>query len=190
VNFTLPLEDDLTVTLHEHRHMEEIYALIDANRAHLDTWFEWPAETRRPEDLRGFVDGSLAMFARGEGFHGGLRCSGRLVGGLSLHNVYRAEHRAEVGYWLAAAEQGKGIVTRAVRGLLDHLFTIEGFRRVEIRAISGNAASRAVAERLGFTYEGTFRHIAYLRGEAVDHAVYSLLVDEWRTRRHAEEETP
>ena len=48
-------------------------------------------------------------------------------------------------------------MTRAVRALATHAFTALGLHRLEIQAATDNARSRAVAERVGFAYEGTAR---------------------------------
>jgi hypothetical protein len=49
----------------------------------------------------------------------------------------------------------------------------------------GNARSRRAAERYGFTYEGTFRKHALVRGRNRDTAWYSLLDREWPAAREA-----
>ena len=181
--FALDLGGGLTLQLYERRHAPELFSLIDQNRAMLDRWFPWPASTRAPEDLHGFIDESLARFARQDGFEGGLRQDGRLVGGLGVHHVDREVGSGEIGYWLAQAAQGRGVITRAVAGLIRYLFEEDGFERIEIRCHPDNRRSRAVPERLGFREEGTLRRIGLLRGRPFDHVVYGLLKDEWQSAR-------
>ena len=71
-------------------------------------------------------------------------------------------------------------MTRSVRALIAKAFLELGFERLDIRADVANARSRAVAERLGFTFEGVLRREAFSGSTYVDHAVYGLLRDEWR----------
>ena len=54
----------------------------------------------------------------------------------------------------------------------------QDMERVEIRAGTGNKRSRAVPERLGFTYEGTLRRAQIVDGKWLDSAVYSMLREE------------
>src|SRR5690242_1807679 len=54
---------------------------------------------------------------------------GVLIGDLGL-NLDENLMQAELGFTLAPAYQGKGYATEAVRGLLDHLFTVKNLHRV------------------------------------------------------------
>jgi hypothetical protein len=57
--------------------------------------------------------------------------------------------------------------------------TLVGYRRYEWKCDALNAPSRAAAERLGFTYEGTFRQAAVVRGRNRDTAWFSVVDGEW-----------
>jgi ribosomal-protein-serine acetyltransferase len=105
----------------------------------------------------------------------------QLVGWAQLE--IEAEARsAEVGYWLDAAHEGRGLVTRTVTALLDHAFGPLGLHRMGLRAVADNARSRAVAERLGFTLEGVLREVAAFPDGRRDLAVYGMLAREWAAR--------
>ncbi|MEX2503047.1 MAG: GNAT family protein [Trueperaceae bacterium] len=180
--FTVPLGPGLRLRLLEARHAEALYELIDANRAHLERWFPWAPSTRGPDDVRGFIQGSLAKFASGDGFDGLIEADGTPVGSMGLHDLHRRESRTEIGYWLTEARQGEGLATRALAGLLPYVFGELDLQRVEIRCDPDNDRSRAVPERLGFTKEGTLRRVAEHHGRRYDHVVYGLLREEWHDR--------
>lgn len=182
--FRLPLDETLSLGLLEARHAVDLYALIDANREHLERWFPWATETNGPEDTRAFIERSLAAFARGEGFDAAaILDEGRLIGSLGLHGMDRGAGKTELGYWLAVEAQGRGIVTRAIAGLLPYLFREMDLHRLEIRIDPANDRSRAIPERLGFTEEGVLREVGVDRGQRYDLVVYSLLRTEWETRQ-------
>jgi ribosomal-protein-serine acetyltransferase len=83
--------------------------------------------------------------------------SGELAGTVDIHDVSRLHGLAAVGYWLGSAYGGRGIMTRAVRTTAELAFTRHRINRLELLAAVGNAPSRAVAERAGFTLEAILR---------------------------------
>jgi RimJ/RimL family protein N-acetyltransferase len=100
-----------------------------------------------------------------------------LLGAVTLHGP--EGHLAEIGYWLAPDARGRGIATRAVRLLTRHAFRAEpALVRIGLRTLRGNDASARVAERCGFTLEGTLRSLEPVRGAFADVVIYSLLRDE------------
>ncbi|MGP2442195.1 GNAT family N-acetyltransferase [Streptomyces sp. JW3] len=82
---------------------------------------------------------------------------------------------AEIGFWGAKEHRGNGYVTEAALTVSRWAFTRLSVDRVEWRAEVGNAASRAVAERAGFTLEGTLRSAINNKGVRRDCWVGSLL---------------
>ncbi|OFS27112.1 hypothetical protein HMPREF3162_02765 [Brevibacterium sp. HMSC07C04] len=72
--------------------------------------------------------------------------------------------------------RGQGFMTAAVRLVTDFAFA-RGAQRVEICVHPDNAASRRVAEKAGFRFEGMRRNGEILRGEVRDLAVYSTIPD-------------
>ncbi|MEU7023292.1 GNAT family N-acetyltransferase [Streptomyces sp. NPDC046203] len=81
----------------------------------------------------------------------------------------------EVGYWLAPEHRGRGYATEVVGALAHWAFTGLGVHRLLWRAEVGNTASRAVAERAGFTVEGVERAGILKDGTARDSWLGSLL---------------
>jgi RimJ/RimL family protein N-acetyltransferase len=99
---------------------------------------------------------------------------GRLVGGTGLHRMDWSVPRFEIGYWCRPSQQGQGLVTEAVCTLARFAFDVLRARRVELRMASTNTKSRAVAERCGFTLEGTLRQDSIgVDGQPRDTLVYA-----------------
>lgn len=86
------------------------------------------------------------------------KASGQLVGATGLHRTVWATPKTEIGYWCRASTTGQGFVTEAVSALATYAFEHIGAVRIEIVTDEQNVASRRVAERCGFTLEGTLRH--------------------------------
>ncbi|MEV5150009.1 GNAT family N-acetyltransferase [Streptomyces sp. NPDC052727] len=98
---------------------------------------------------------------------------GELAAMLAL--TMRSLGTAEVGFWAAKEHRGNGYVVEATLTACRWIFTEVGVDRVEWRAEVGNHASRAVAERAGFTIEGTLRSGLNNKGVRRDCWVGSLL---------------
>ncbi|MBE2998437.1 GNAT family N-acetyltransferase [Nocardiopsis sp. HNM0947] len=120
---------------------------------------------------------SPGMRTRGEGQQWAMTeaDTGRLVGAIGLLRVSWAAMNGELGYWSSPWARNRGYMTEAVvavsRWALD-----QGFRRVEIKAATGNAPSRSIPERTGYTFEGVERSaMPGHGGTRYDLAVYSLL---------------
>ncbi|MBC9725476.1 GNAT family N-acetyltransferase [Streptomyces sp. TRM68367] len=99
--------------------------------------------------------------------------SGELAGTLGI--TMRALGVAEIGFWCAKEHRGKGYVTEATLTAARWAFTHLKIDRLEWRAEVGNTPSRAVAERTGFTLEGTLRAATNHTGVLRDCWVASLL---------------
>jgi RimJ/RimL family protein N-acetyltransferase len=87
----------------------------------------------------------------------------------------------EIGVWLAPHAEGRGLVTRAARLMIDWAFDVRGMARVEWRNVPDNARSIAVARRLGMTRDGVLRSVFPMYGVRRDLDVWSLLATERTT---------
>ncbi len=181
--FTCRIDDALELRPLEHAHAGELYAVVEANRAYLRRWMGWVDRTNSVDDIAAFIRRSLEQHARDDGFVAGLWHDGRVVGTIGMLYLRTEPRRTELGYWLAEALQGKGIVTRGCRRFIDYLFEQTKLNRVEIRCATENHRSRAIAKRLGFKEEGTLRQVQVFDGRLLDHAVYGMLAAEWVAQR-------
>jgi ribosomal-protein-serine acetyltransferase len=178
-NFGFPIGEFDALALLDQRHVATLFALVDRNRDHLRQWLPWVDDTRTVEDIQGFIKRSLQQFADNNGFQLGIWCNGELVGVIGYHYWDWSHRNTEIGYWLGAEFQGRGLMTRACRALVDFAFEELDLNRVEIQASTENTQSRAIPERLGFTLEGIFRQEAWLHGRPTDQALYAMLRQDW-----------
>ncbi len=178
--FALRLDADLALRLRERHHAPELAARIEAERTHLAPAFAW---ARRPaaDVAKRQIDAGLDAFRRGAGWHADLCHRGEVVGAMWLHEPLQGPGGStEVGYWLAQAFEGRGLVTRAMEGLHRHFFEARGLGRVSVAAVPGNVRSEAIARRLGYAPEAVLRaaHVD-ADGHVVDLAFYGLLREDW-----------
>ena len=70
---------------------------------------------------------------------------------------------------------GRGYTTEAVQLLVDYLFAVKKQHRIQLDIVPDNAASKRVAEKCGFTLEGTARGAFFNDGRNQDLLIYSLV---------------
>lgn len=112
----------------------------------------------------------------------------RYSGTLSLRD--EGSRRAELAFGAHPAVRGRGVMSTAVRLLLDWGFKSRDLETVVWWANRGNVASRRVAWRTGFTFGGTVRRWLDHRGEYPDAWVASLHRDDDRAPKSHWLETP
>ncbi|MEU7056396.1 GNAT family N-acetyltransferase [Streptomyces sp. NPDC046197] len=128
-----------------------------------------------PEHAQSFTEQLVPEgWANGSAFTFGVFLpGGDLVGMLGI--TMRSLGEGEVGFWATKEHRGRGYITEAVLAAARWAFTEVSVDRLEWRAEVGNRASRAVAERAGFTLEGTLRSAINNQGVRRDCWVGSLL---------------
>jgi [ribosomal protein S5]-alanine N-acetyltransferase len=88
----------------------------------------------------------------------------------------------EIGYDVFDPHhRGQGIMTEALSLFVDYLFQSTKIHRLQLIIAEGNIASERVAQKCGFTYEGTARQAMFARGKHSDMKIYSLLRHEVET---------
>jgi ribosomal-protein-serine acetyltransferase len=116
------------------------------------------------------------------GFQCGIWFHGVIAGIIGFHSIDWMNKNVEIGYWLGEKFQGRGIVTKTCRTLVDYAFYEYQLNRVQIRCATGNTKSNAIIERLGFIKEGNTRQSEFLYDHYVDLFVYGMTADEWKAR--------
>jgi RimJ/RimL family protein N-acetyltransferase len=107
-------------------------------------------------------------------------------GQTSFLRIDPANGAIEIGHiWFGGTIQRSPATTEAIFLLASHAFDTLGYRRLEWKCNARNGRSRAAAERLGFTYEGTFRNHTVVRDRNRDTAWFSIIDEEWPTIRAA-----
>jgi RimJ/RimL family protein N-acetyltransferase len=106
--------------------------------------------------------------------------TGDAAGMTSLYRVDPEHGQAEVAAVVYARSlQRTPGATEATYLLMRYLFDGLGYRRFEWKCDSLNEQSRQAALRLGFTYEGRFRHHLVTKGRNRDTDWFSVTSHEW-----------
>jgi ribosomal-protein-alanine N-acetyltransferase len=145
-------------------------------------WLPFPQESGQIDGLAWCTEMAQERRDSGNGDHYGVvrREDDRLVGCLWTKRTDWGGRVTEVSYAVAAEARGFGIAAEAVDALAIALILEHGFQRVELRVAPGNTASRRVAEKAGFTYEGLLRNAGYVHSGRVDLEVWSFVAADLR----------
>lgn len=152
--------------------------LLQRNRDFLAPW-----EPVRNDDYF-TVDGqttvirnALRMHATGTHLpHVILDDSGRIVGRVSLNEIVRGPAQySNLGYWVAAAHNGRGLATTAVGDIVRIAFEELGLHRLQAGTLLHNTGSQRVLERNRFVRFGVAAAYVKIAGAWQDHAMYELI---------------
>ena len=173
------IDGDILLKPVECRDAEELFSLTDANRVYLRQWLPWLDSTQSVKDTTKFIEESQKQLKQKSTLVVCLRSKGNIAGVIGFHNFNWLNRSTTMGYWLAENLQGRGLMTKSCRALINFTFNELKLNRVEIRCAVGNTRSQKIPERLGFRNEGTLRDGEWLYDRFEDLVVYGMLAREW-----------
>jgi len=176
--FTKAIEENITLALLTQVHADELFQLIDKNRAYLEQWMEWPPETKNLKDTQKFIKSCLAGLSENKELACGIEFNGKLIGVITFNKINHKLKKVTIGYWISEELQGKGFITKSCKTLIEYAFNELAMMKVEIHVATKNIPSQKVCERLGFKLEGVIRNAENLHGKIIDHNIYGLMQTE------------
>jgi ribosomal-protein-serine acetyltransferase len=140
----------------------ELQSAVLESIGHLGPWLDWATPRYLLGDARTWVDESRVLWANQTAYRWIITNeeSRRILGSVEISQS--SAGAGLMGYWLRRQVLGKGICTQAARAALDHVFQRGLFEQVDLYIDPLNAASLAVAQKLG----------AELQGERADGIIY------------------
>lgn len=133
---------------------EAFRALIDANDRHLRPFIPWMRDEPQPlAATRARLAAHRERFLAGEDFRYALCLRDETLIGEMILSTRSGPGTREVGYLVDHGHTGQGLATEATAMALRVAFDWLGIARVLLRCSPENAASVAVARRLGFSLD-------------------------------------
>jgi ribosomal-protein-alanine N-acetyltransferase len=159
-------------------------ALAELLRASRDFLAPW--EPVRRDDYftvdgqRAVVRDALARYGQGTMLpHVILNGSGAVTGRVNVNDMVRGAFQSgNLGYWVSAADNGRGLATAAVRHIIDVSFGELGLHRLQAGTLLHNVGSQRVLERNGFVRFGMAPAYIRIAGQWQDHFLYQLVRSE------------
>jgi RimJ/RimL family protein N-acetyltransferase len=100
---------------------------------------------------------------------------GEAAGGIGIRlqsDIHKKN--AEIGYWLGESFWGKGIITEAIKEIIEFGFENYDINRIFAKPFGTNPASQRVLEKSGFKLEGKFEKTLLKNGEYLDELIYAI----------------
>jgi len=105
------------------------------------------------------------------------------VGQIAYFMTDDKNHFGEIEYCIGSEFQCRGLMTEAVKAVMDYGFNKINLHKVQICHKSINIPSKRVIEKCGLHYDGNLRDYFYMDGRYVDRLYYSMLEEEYRKQK-------
>lgn len=176
----------LVLVVPDRKDAPRMLAYATQNRAHLEPWEPLrPASYYTLEHWRDDLAGAPAEYEEGLSMRLILLSrgdeEGPVLGSANFRNFCRGVFQScTLGYGLAAAAQGRGLMEEALRAAIGHAFGALNLHRVCAAYMPRNERSARLLARLGFEREGLAKAYLRIAGRWEDHVLTSKLNDSWR----------
>lgn len=104
-----------------------------------------------------------------------LKETGKVIGTIGFMWFNDESRSAEIGYSLSHDYWNRGLMTEAVKAVLEMGFSTLHLNRIEAQHDTRNPASGSVMRHCGMTKEGTLRQRIYNKGRYIDVDVYAIV---------------
>lgn len=176
---TLPVTDTISLELISKIHAIPIFDLVSENRQHLRQWLPWVDNMRTVQNFDTYIQNTMKELAAGRQLSFIIIADGSVVGRSGIYNINKQVGTASLGYWIGEAFEGKGIITKVCKKLIELSFSELKLDEIEIRCATDNIKSEAIAKRLKFNRKFVVKKGEYLNNRFVDLNVYKLNKTEW-----------
>ncbi|WP_416411843.1 GNAT family N-acetyltransferase [Pantoea sp. App145] len=148
---------------------------VNASLPSLIPWMEWAHDDYRNDEAVSWINFTHLQRARGEAEEFAIvDGNDQLLGGAGIRFARQPGEFCALGYWVRSSAQRQGVATRAVAQLIELGFQSPEVKLLEILAAADNLASRAVAERSGFSFIDYRYGLIVLESGPVNTAIYHL----------------
>ncbi|MEO5572405.1 MAG: GNAT family N-acetyltransferase [Bacteroidia bacterium] len=129
------------------------------------------------DDILQLIQKVNEMISKNEGINWAvtLKNDSKVIGMIGYFRMAKEHYRAEVGYMLHPAYQGKGIMREALNTVIDYGFSVMKLHSMEAIVDPQNLPSAKLLERYGFTKAGFFKEHEFFDGKFFDSFYYTLL---------------
>ena len=96
------------------------------------------------------------------------------IGTLGFHRFDKGNNSAEIGYDLSKHYIKMGIMTEALKSIMEYGYKEFGLHRIHASVAIENLSSNKLLERNGFQLEGVLRDQYFYKGKYYDHNLWAM----------------
>lgn len=171
--------ENYVIRIIEKEDSHSFFKLVESNRPRLEDFIAGiVSKTKSKKDTKIFIDEVIQKQTNKTYFPYVIidTSKNELIGFLDIKNIDWNIPKAEIGYFIDNDHTGKGIAKKALNQIVSHYFQYQKFSKFLLRIHGDNKASIKVAEKCGFTIEGTIRKdYKKTNGEIVDMIYYGKI---------------
>jgi ribosomal-protein-serine acetyltransferase len=153
-SLTIPVDEHLELRLITEADDQAVYDLVMRNYDYMKPWVGWVNDRYTLGKQHEWTRENLVETKKGDAWILGVYQDGKLCGVVDIRGLVREDKEPEVGYYIDQAYSGQGITTKATGAMIDYFQKLKPVDMMVLHTHPGNKASRRVAEKLSFIYEG------------------------------------
>lgn len=152
---------------------------LDAMQRSQVLHFPWVVAPLTPEEFQNYIQRSLqpnnkSLLALDEKAH--------IVGVFNLSEIVRgAFQNAYLGFYASIDYQGRGLMSTAMKLVLEYAFVELKLHRIEANIQPGNLKSIHVVKKNGFREEGFSPRYLKINDVWCDHLRFAMTYEDWKT---------
>lgn len=172
---TINIDDKIRIELIEEKHTQSIFDMVNENRNHLRPWLPFVDRMQTVDFAKNFVNGTIQRDKDSIEHAFVIFNNNKMVGRIGVYKIDNQNSIGEIVYWIIENSQGKGIITKSCKALIDFCYNELQLNRIEIKCGTENFKTKIIPQRLNFTHEGVIRQGELLYDKFIDLNLYLLL---------------
>lgn len=152
---------------------KELHDLIIQNKIYLSEFLDWPKFINTETDTLEFLAGAAIQHKKSSSKTFIIFYNNQCTGVISFNTIDRHNKTAEIGYWISQNNEKKGIVSSALKHLIEKYSKDNYIMRFVIKCSTTNIKSNHVAKRNGFKLEGKLLKAEKINDIFYDQHIYS-----------------
>lgn len=159
--------------------LEDAQDMFDnwASGPEVTRFLTWPTHTS-VEVSRYVLNDWAPHYNEPDYYHWAITIDGHAIGSMAVVDHDDRVGKAHIGYALSRRWWRQGITSEALQAVMDYLFDVVGYQRLESRHDPRNPNSGAVMRKCGMKYEATLRQSDWNNQGVCDACWYALLKSE------------